>query len=187
MSFQNKEYIIGKNNIDEGEENNSQTDNAELHALKENVEQLERTLAAQYLVDYADLFQLIPTVGTNDVKLILTVIDTWKKYRNVVSSNPELIQAMVKDLESKLQRANEMAHQFEESGQQNHAELMDLTALKDTGANIAEDVENLATKKFGPQVISSTMALANCLRVTIDCLKIQVSVRFERTNTHRVH
>lgn len=151
-----------------------------MRALKENVKRLESSLAAQHLADFADLFQAIPTVDVNDTQSILNVIDTWKQYRNVSSNNPEHIQAVLVDLQAKRDQVNEMAERYKEMQRQNHADLINLTTLKTNGASIAHDVDNLAVTKFGPTVISLFTALANSLRLTIDCLTVQVSEKLNK-------
>lgn len=138
--------------------------------LEENVNQLQDALAAEYLANHADLFQQIPTVDQTDTESILKVIDMWKQYRNVLNNNPEQIQAMITGLETQLNQPMEMERQIDAA--------MDLETLKRNGREVAPNVDNVAVKQFGPSAISLSMALANSLGLTIECLKVQVSNEF---------
>lgn len=152
--------------------NNAQANAAHLLTLEENVKALEHGLAAKYLAEFADLFEQMPSVDQNDAKSILNVIDMWKQYRNVSHNNPEQIQAMITDLDTK---AVEMQRQRVELEGRKSVSTIDLETLKKNGKDVAGIAESLVDKQYGAAAISLNTALASSLGLTIDCLKEQVS------------
>lgn len=143
--------------------------------LEEKVKQSERALAAEYLIDYDDLFRQIPNADANDAKSIINTVETWKQCCGV---KPEQIRNQIIDLEAQLDVVVEMERERQELERQEYGVLLNLEHLKQNGIQIADDVLRVAEKEFIPLATSSHMALANILRMTIDSLKVQVSSRF---------
>lgn len=170
FSFQKKEYIIGKKteNIDN---NQPKSAGEKVKRLTENVKLLEQKLAAQHLIDFADLLQQNPSVDKSNPEAVLNFAKTLKQYRNVSILDREKMQAMIKDMEKKVDVLKVKEQQMNDLVRQKNALLM---KLKEEGEEIVEDLDDLAHTDFGPSAISANMALTNTLRGTIDCLKIQV-------------
>lgn len=170
-SFQEKEYIIGKKLEDI---NNDQTKNAEILTHEESLERLEHKQTAQYLTDYVDLFQQIPTVDTSDSKSVINLVKKWNQYHNVVKSDPEILQTIINDMEEQLVVLKGKEQQLNELEQQKRALGIYFHSLKNEGEEIVDNVEKFASKQFGPSTVSANTALSNSYRLTIDTMKAQV-------------
>lgn len=172
-SFQNKQYIVGT--ASEGIDQNQFKDAEEnVRKLRENVERLERKVADQYLVDFADLFQQNPTIDKTNPKAMLNLVKTWKQYQNVSISNPDQIENMIADLENQLDLVKKYVQEYDDVMRQKSASLMDLDELQKEGADIVKNLLILAEKDFGATAVLANEALAKALRETIACLKVQV-------------
>lgn len=133
-------------------------------------------MAAQYLIDHDDLFLQMPNVDKNNSETVINVVKTWKQCRNLSVKNRKQIEAMIKDLESQLAAFKEKERQFNRLEQHMNGLMENLEALKMEGGKIRNDIKNVVAQEVGPSTIVSQMAMAESLRLTIDCLKIQVSI-----------
>lgn len=173
FSFQKKEYIVGKKG-ENADNDQLERDDYNVVQFREDVDRLERELAAQYLSEFADLFQQIPTIDTNDPKAVVDWIETWKEFRNISQLDSKTFQTMIADLEAKLAAVEKREQHYNGLEQRKHALLSE---LKQEGQEIVKDVDSVALKVFGQSALSANTALADSLRETIDCIKVQVSRR----------
>lgn len=170
---QKKEFIIGKRheNTDTNQFEETACVGDNVNQLQENVKRLKQELAAKYLTDFADLFQRIPVTDKSDPDAVLNWVETWKEYRNISKLDRKTFQTMIGDLETQLDMVKNKEQKYNDLTQRKHALLEE---MKREGEKIVDNVESVVLNLFGPSALSANMALANTLRETIDCIKVQV-------------